>query len=157
MKKIELSVFEKFDKQWALLTAGDEKDFNTMTISWGELGTLWGKPVATVYVRPSRYTYKYMENSEYFTVSFYSGQYKKALSLLGKLSGRDCDKVSEAGLTPELIEQGITFAEAELTLICKKIYFADMDPALIPEDVKMKNYPDGDYHRMYIGEVVEIV
>ncbi len=45
-------IFEQFDKKWALLTAGSENDFNTMTISWGSLGTLWNKSVATVYVSP---------------------------------------------------------------------------------------------------------
>ena len=63
-------VFSKFDKQWALLTAGKEDDFNTMTISWGNMGTLWERPVMTVYVRTSRYTHDFMDREDYFTVSF---------------------------------------------------------------------------------------
>lgn len=69
--------FELFDKQWALLTAGDKNSYNAMTISWGGLGTLWNKPVATVYVKPIRYTHEFMEKSDYFTISFYSEKYRK--------------------------------------------------------------------------------
>ena len=71
----------KFDKEWALLTAGDSSKFNTMTISWGGFGTLWHKPVITVYVRKNRYTHEFMENNEYFTVSFYDSEYKKDLGI----------------------------------------------------------------------------
>ena len=76
-------IFSQFDKKWALLTAGDKDNFNTMTVSWGGLGTLWGKSVATVYVRTSRYTHEYMDNNEYFTISFYPEEYKKTLGVLG--------------------------------------------------------------------------
>ena len=44
--------------------------YNTMTISWGGLGTLWRRPVATVYVKKNRYTFEFMEQNDYFTVSF---------------------------------------------------------------------------------------
>ncbi|MCR5608730.1 MAG: hypothetical protein K6G26_06670, partial [Lachnospiraceae bacterium] len=81
------NIFETFDKQWALLTAGDIDNFNTMTISWGGLGTLWGKPVITSYVRQSRLTHDYIDNNEYFTVSFYPEEYKKILGILGSKSG----------------------------------------------------------------------
>ena len=51
-------IFNVFDQKWALLTAGTKDSFNTMTVSWGGLGTLWGKPAASVYVRSSRYTHE---------------------------------------------------------------------------------------------------
>ena len=94
-----VDIFSKLDKEWALLAAGSVKDHNAMTVSWGGMGTLWGKPVVTVYVRPNRHTYGYMEREEYFTLSFYPEQYRKALSVMGSKSGRDCDKDAEAGLT----------------------------------------------------------
>ena len=70
-------ILSVFDKKWALLTAGNEDNFNTMTISWGGLGTLWGKSVATVYVRTSRYTHDFMDSNGYFTVSFYPKECRK--------------------------------------------------------------------------------
>ena len=78
------NIFDQYDKKWALLTAGDKDKFNTMTISWGGLGTLWNKPVATVYVRTSRYTNEFMKDNDYFTVSFYPEECKKVLGVLNK-------------------------------------------------------------------------
>ena len=111
MMHLEADVFTKFDKQWALVTAGTPEHYNTMTISWGGLGTLWERPVATVYVKKNRYTFAFMEESDYFTVSFYPEEQRRALSLLGSTSGRDGDKVAAAGLTPEFLPQGITFRQ----------------------------------------------
>ena len=103
MMHLEADVFRKFDKQWALVTAGTPEHYNTMTISWGGLGTLWRRPVATVYVKKNRYTFEFMEQSDYFTVSFYPDEQRRTLSLLGSTSGRDGDKVAAAGLTPALL------------------------------------------------------
>lgn len=97
MMHLEADVFRKFDEQWALVTAGTPEHYNTMTISWGGLGTLWRRPVATVYVKKNRYTFEFMEQSDYFTVSFYPEAQRRALSLLGSTSGRDGDKVAAAG------------------------------------------------------------
>ena len=47
----DLKIFNKLNKEWALLSAGNKDAFNTMTISWGEMGTLWNKPVITCFVR----------------------------------------------------------------------------------------------------------
>ena len=149
--------FKLFDKKWALVTAGTKEDFNTMTVSWGGLGTLWSKPCATVYIKPCRYTYDYMNNSEYFTVSFYGEEYRGDLRILGTKSKRDGDKLSLTKLTPEFLAQGITFKEAECTLVCKKIYYQDLDIKQIPAEVIDRYYTSEEPHRMFIGEVVEIV
>ena len=82
MMHLEADVFRKFDKQWALVTAGTPEHYNTMTISWGGLGTLWRRPVATVYVKKNRYTFEFMEQNDYFTVSFYPEAQRPALSRL---------------------------------------------------------------------------
>ena len=87
--QFDTDIFAQFDKKWALLTAGGKEKFNTMTISWGGLGTLWGKPVATVYVRESRYTHEFMDREDYFTVSFYPESCRRTLGVLGSKSGRD--------------------------------------------------------------------
>ena len=87
-------IFGTYDKEWALLTAGSMDNFNTMTISWGGMGTLWGKPVVTVYVKPIRYTYEFLEKNDYFTLSFFPEEYRADLLTLGTKSGRDGDKTA---------------------------------------------------------------
>ncbi|MCR5830266.1 MAG: flavin reductase [Lachnospiraceae bacterium] len=150
-------IFSKFDKQWALLTAGNKDSFNTMTVSWGGLGTIWSKPVATVYVRTSRYTHEFMDREDYFTVSFYPEKYKKELAVLGAKSGRDMDKMNASGLTPKAVENSMTFEEAELTLVCKKLFMQNLDPANMNEDIRNTFYSKDAAHDMYIGEVVAIL
>lgn len=149
--------FDIFDKEWALLTAGAGQHYNTMTISWGGLGTLWGRPVATVYVKPIRYTHQFLEQNDYFTVSFYPDKYRRALELLGTLSGRDSDKVATAGLTPRVLDNTVTFEEAQVTLICKKIYRQDLDTTAMPADIVSAFYSKEAPHTMYIGEVIDIL
>ena len=153
-----VNAFKLFDEEWALITAGTKEDgYNTMTASWGGLGTLWSKPVATVYVKPIRYTHEFMEKNEYFTVSFYTEEQRKALALLGSLSGRDGDKVSKAGLTPAFLDKGVTFKEARVTLLCKKIYRHDFELEQAPQDARERYYASEPPHTMYIGEVVQIL
>ncbi len=155
--ELTTDIFSLFDKKWALLTAGKEDSFNTMTISWGGLGTIWNKPVATVYVRASRYTHEYMDDNEYFTVSFFSEDYRKVLGVLGSTSGRDMDKMGASGLTAFVCGNSIGFKEAETTLICKKLFKQRILPENMPEDVAAAFYADNDLHDMYIGEVVDIL
>lgn len=150
-------IFEQFDKKWALLTAGTKDKFNTMTISWGGLGTLWGKPVITAYVRQSRYTHEFMDNNDYFTVSFYPEDYKKTLGVLGSKSGRDMDKIHDSGLVAKEYAGTVTFEEAELTLVCKKLFKQTLDVNSMPEDVRKQFYEGQSDHDMFIGEVVEII
>ena len=159
----QTEIFSQFSQKWALLTAGTKDAYNSMTIGWGGMGTLWGKPVVTVYVKPSRYTYKFLNDNEYFTVSFYSEEYRKALAVMGSKSGRDCDKAKEAGLTPKFLEKSTTFEQADVTILCKKIYYDDMIMERFPAEA-LKNYDktrnDGREQypqRMYIGEVIEII
>ena len=157
MELFQADAFHIFDKQWALVTAGTLNHYNTMTISWGGLGTLWSRPVATVYVKPIRYTYQFLEKNEYFTVSFFPEAYKKDLGILGSKSGRDGDKISLTSLTPQPVEHGVTFSQASATLICKKIYWQDLDLEQIPQDEFYAYYQTEAPHRMYIGEVIDIL
>ena len=159
MDNIEFTtdILNVFDKQWALLTAGTEENFNTMTISWGGLGTLWNKPVTTVYVRTSRYTHEFMDESEYFTVSFFPEKYRKVLGVLGSKSGRDMDKAHDSGLTPVSAGASMFFREAEVTLVCRKLYRQLLDVNAMPETVARQMYEGQAPHDMYIGEIVEII
>ena len=152
----ETDIFSQFDKKWALLTAGTPDRFNMMTISWGGLGTLWNKPVATVYVRTSRYTHDFMENNELFTISFFPEQYKKILGVMGSKSGRDMDKMHESGLAPKEISGTVSFEEAEVTLVCKKLFKQELSVDNMPADIAESLYAGDAPHDMYIGEVVQI-
>lgn len=149
------NVFKLIAKDWMLITGGTKDNFNTMTASWGGLGILWGKNVAYCVIRPQRYTYQYMENTNSYTLSFFTDKYKKALGICGSQSGRDTDKVAAAGLSPEeLSAETVTFKEARLVLECRKLYYQDINPDNFIDTELDKNYPDKDYHRMYIGEIV---
>ena len=143
-------------KQWLLLTAGTREDFNTMTVGWGSLGGMWGKPFVQVVVRPTRHTRRYMEKYDTFTLCAFPPQYKKALTILGTKSGRDFDKVADSGLTviPSKMVEAPAFREAELILECRKTYWQDMDPEHFLADFIEGNYPQKDYHRIYYGEIV---
>ena len=152
-----LDIFTQFDKKWALVTAGNADSFNTMTISWGGMGTIWNKPVATVYVRTSRYTHEFIDNNDYFTVSFFSEDYKKILGVLGSKSGREMDKMHASGLTPVQVENGITFKEAETTFVCRKLCKQPIELRNMPEDVVNSFYKADKPHDMYIGEVINII
>ena len=161
LKNFNLEPFNILDKEWALLTAGNKDKFNTMTISWGGFGTIWHKPVVTVYVRPNRYTYEFIENSDYFTISFFDEKFKDDLAVLGSKSGRDLNKLALTKITPNFVEKGISFDESYLTIVCKKIYFQDINlENIIPEErenISLKLFNNQPVHRMYIGEVVEII
>lgn len=160
LKKIELSTlsfnpFAKIREQWMLLSAGTEEKWNTMTANWGGLGVLWYEPVATAYVRHSRYTHEFTEANDYFTLTFLQDGHKEALNLLGTKSGRDIDKMHESGLTPAFVEGQPTFAEAELVFVCKKLYAQDMGPENFKYQATLDRcYGDQDYHTMYIGQIV---
>lgn len=162
LKNFKLAPLYNIDQEWALLTAGTKEKYNTMTISWGGMGTIWNKPVVTVYVKPIRYTYEFMENSKYFTISFYDDEYKADLGILGTKSGRDIDKVSLTKLTPHFLGSTVSFKESKLTIVCKKIYFQDLDMNNIDiESIPKKDferfYKNEPIHRMYIGEVIDII
>jgi len=146
--------FKLIGKDWMLITAGTKESFNTMTGAWGGLGVLWYKNICFCVIRPNRYTYEFMEKCSTYTLSFLEEQYRDILTYCGTKSGRDFNKVTEAGLTPVFDKDSIYFAEARLVLICKKIYFQDMIPAHFLDHAIDEFYPLKDYHRMYVGEIV---
>lgn len=156
IKELEFSPFEKIGKQWMLITAGNKESFNTMTASWGGLGVLWNKNVAFTFIRPSRFTFEFCEREEFFTLTFFPEKYRKALSFCGSKSGRDFDKCKETGLTPVFDAEAPYFEEAELTLVCKKLYAQDMDKACVADSAVNANYGENEpMHKMYVGEIVK--
>lgn len=142
---------------WALLTAGKTDNYNMMTVSWGGVGELWGKDVCFVFVRPQRYTFEYMEQNEYFTLSFYGGEYKKELGICGSKSGRDTDKTALTGFSPIEIGESVSFKQAKVTVLLRKIAYQDMNPDGFIAPEIMGNYAASDFHRTYVGEIVKVI
>ena len=117
-KLLDLNPFAAIGDQWMLITAGTKERCNTMTASWGGVGVLWGKNVATAYIRPQRYTKEFVDAQGYFTLSFFGEAYRKALNLCGSRSGRDVDKVRECGFTVAEAACGAPyFEQAGLVLV----------------------------------------
>lgn len=162
VEQLQLNPMTKIAKQWMLLTAGNEsRGYNTMTASWGHLGSLWGHggglPTSVVYVRPQRYTKEFVDREELYTLSFFPEDCREKLLYLGTKSGRDEDKVAAVGLTPVFGADCTWFEEAELVLVCRKLYQAPVKPEYFLDKALMEDmYPDRDFHDLYIGEIVEV-
>ncbi len=156
---LAIPAFGLWDQRWLLLTAGENRPggFNSMTVSWGALGFIWGKPLAVVVVRPQRYTYEFMERGNTFSLCTFPPAFHDVLNLLGTKSGRDSNKMAECGLTPIALAQIPTpgFAQADLILECRKTYFDDLEPRHFLADYIPPLYRN-DYHRVYFGEVLAI-
>ncbi len=152
--------FQLIGKDWMLITAMKDHKVNTMTASWGGLGVMWGKNVAYIVVRNSRYTKEFIDDADTFSLSFFDSSYKSALKYLGAVSGRDEDKIHNAKLKIQLHEPGDTpfIDEANLVLVCKKLYAGELskDGFQIP-DIQEQWYKDEDYHVLYIGEITDIL
>jgi hypothetical protein len=72
-----------FEENWFLVTASDEGVTNTLTAAWGGFGNVCNKKVATVYIRPQRYTKKFIDKSGRFTLTFFNFNDSKIKSALG--------------------------------------------------------------------------
>ena len=155
---INENTFKLIGEEWMLISAGKDSIYNTMTASWGGLGILWNKPVVYIFIRPQRFTFEFIENNTYFSLSFLESKHKDILTFCGTKSGRNVDKIKETGLRPAYTENGtIYFEQAKLVLECKKLYYNDIQPENFIEQAIDKNYPQKDYHRMYIGEIVSVL
>ena len=158
IRKISVSPFTNFGYDWALVTAGTKEKFNSMTIGWGEMGTLWGFPVIQIFIKPIRYTFDFLKENDIFTVSFYDKKYKKKLGIMGVKSGRDGNKVEMVGFTPQFLENGgITFEEASVTYVLKKILLQQIDKSLIPDFAVEEYYTTEEPHYIIIGKVESVV
>lgn len=153
-EEITSNPFKLIGKDWALLTA-DKPDgkTNMMTVSWGGMGVLWGKPVAFIFVRPTRYTREFIEQTGRFSLSFFPEEQREALTLCGAKSGRDIDKISATKLHKRGFGGVSAFDEATLVLSCKNLYKDRIDPVGFLDDTIEKNYAEQDYHYLYVGEI----
>lgn len=154
---LEKSPFEMIGKDWMLITSGDKEKYNTMTASWGGVGVLWNKNVVFAFVRPQRFTYEFLNDNDYFSLSFFSQEYKNALAYCGKYSGRDVDKAKECNLTANFNENAPYFDEAETVIICKKLYIQDMKEECFLDKDLLSNYAGDDYHRVFVAQIVKVL
>ena len=158
MNMLEFNPFQKIGSEWAAVTAEADGKANAMTVSWGGVGVMWGKNVATIYIRDSRYTKEFVDREDYFTLAFFGEEHREALNLCGRVSGRDEDKIKEAGLTPYYVDGTVAFEEAKMIFVCKKVYVQRMGEANFVEKANLdKWYADKDMHNMYMGEIKKIL
>ncbi len=156
IRELGKSPVELIADSWGLVTAGNREKFNTMTVSWGAAGEIWGKDAVFIFIRPQRYTYEFIEKEDIFTLSFYGNEFKDALRFCGSKSGREFNKAAECGLTPVFTDGGVTFEEAEYTVVCRKMASQFIDPAGFIDSSIENNYANKDYHKMYIGEIIKV-
>ncbi len=162
MKKIEFTELQQnpaelIGKQWMLITAGTPDSFNCMTASWGGLGFLWNRPVAFVFVRPNRYTAKFIDEQASFTLSFMPEKYRADLIFCGRNSGRDVDKMAATSLRPMTTEGGLPAMEdADVVIECRKMAVATMQETDFVDfsEVSPQWYdPTNPLHKVYICEI----
>lgn len=156
--RLRLPAVGAFKDRWFLLAAGDfaAGSWNVMTVAWGGLGCMWKRPLAMIVVRPTRYTYEFLERHDHFTLSQLPAAMADKLNYIGSHSGRQVDKMRQTGLTPLASHKVAApgFAEAELILECRKTYFDNLEPAHFLAGYIEENYPQKDYHRLYFGEIL---
>ena len=154
-KEIDDNFIKAISDEWMLISAGDENGYNMMTASWGFVGEMWHNDSVIAMIRPQRYTMEFVNEKDYFTLSFY-GDKRDIHKVCGSMSGRDVNKTELTGLTPVFSDDTVYFKEARLVLVCKKQYvdilkkenFCDLEP--------LKNYQNNDFHYMVIGKIEKV-
>jgi len=165
IENVKVNPVAAFGDDWMALSAGSEGSGNAMCVAWGHLGCLWGgsrpgkmMPTAVVYVRPQRYTREFMEREPMFALCEFGPEYKKALGIIGSRSERDGDKLADAGLTPVYAEGTMYLREARRIYICRKVYHSALkETCFTDESLVERNYPERDFHEVYIGEIVKVL
>lgn len=158
--EFERSPFRLIGKEWLLITAPDDSKAsgaNAMTASWGNMGILWNKPVATVFVRPQRYTFSLCESADRFALCVLPDEHRNALKLCGTKSGKDTDKLAECGLDCIEVDEVKIIEKSSVAMICKKLYADDIKKDHFIDKEQIKHYPTDDFHRFYILEIEKIL
>ena len=160
-KDLRFNPFTLIGDEWMLITAGNpQTGCNTMTASWGHLGSLWGHddPTAVVYIRPSRYTKQFVDREDHFSLCVMDASFKPEMGYLGSVSGRDEDKIAKTGLTPVYADNTVYFAQAKLVLICRKVYHAQLqESGFLDPTILENNYPHRDFHTLYVGRIEKVL
>ena len=154
-EELELNPFRVIGEDNFLLTAGSIKDWNTMTAGWGGFGYLWNRPVVFVFVRESRYTLKYLEENDRFSLSFFKADEanREMLRLAGTRSGRDYPKMTGLGLAASTKDDAIVFEGANMNITATRACIAKLDDGSFIDRSLLSYYPQGDWHYMLVGSV----
>lgn len=155
-KEIDGNIIKAIADEWMLISAGDEKGYNMMTASWGFAGEMWGNDSVIAMIRPQRYTMEFVDNNDYFTLSFY-GDRKDIHKVCGNKSGREVNKTELTGLTPVFSDNTVYFDEARLVLVCKKQYVGRLEENCFTDKEPLKWYENKDYHYMIVGKIEKVL
>ena len=156
--EIEGNSIKLFKMDHPVVVFGDINHHNGLTVAWGSIGCLWSKDIATVYVKPTRYSFEFANQCEYFTIMWFDDRKDEINKVFGAKSGRDVNKEQLCNLTPFELDGGVAYKEASLIIVCKKIYQSPLDKnAILSEEVLNKPlYSDGLFHSEYFGEIVGV-
>ncbi len=157
VKTVNLNPFQMIGGDWMLLAAEKAGKVNAMTASWGGMGTMWDKPVAFAVIRPQRYTKEFVDGSAVFSLNFLDPhQYRQQQNYMGTVSGRDEDKIAHCGFSVLHDSDAPYFGESRFVLVCRKLFAQPYDPScFIDKTIEGKCYPSGDFHTLYIAEVIK--
>lgn len=160
IESLKLNPIEKFKKQWFLISVGTTyNDYNLMTANWATIGYLWNKPVISIFIRPQRYTYNFIESNQYVCINFLSKKYNNILTLCGSRSGKQINKKSLEGISVTNYNDECVFVDqSELVIISKKIFKSNIKSKQFLENkINDLFYADSDYHTMYVLEIETIL
>ncbi len=155
-KEIKENLIGAIADEWMLISAGNENEYNMMTASWGFAGEMWGSDSVIAMVRPQRYTMEFINDNDYFTLSFY-GENKDIHKVCGSKSGRAVNKTELTGLTPVFEKDTVYFEQARLVLVCKKQYVQSLTEECFIDKEPLKWYGDKDFHNMVIGKIEKVL
>ena len=150
---------ELVGKDMMLITVEDKEKgrVNAMTASWGSFGVLWNKNIAVCFIRQSRHTYHLAEENERFSLAFFGGERRDALTFCGRSSGRDTDKFAELGFHTVELDGVPVIDEAKTVVICRKLYTDMIDPSGFEDkELYERYYSDGDLHKLFVCEIEKV-
>lgn len=159
------NVFRLVGQDWLLVSAAKDGKTNGMTASWGGFGVLWARPVAFIFIRPTRYTKEFVDAQPHITLSVFDPSMKPMMNYFGTVSGRDEDKIAKSGLTLTERDGYTYFDEARLSIFAKKLYaqllaekyFTELSDNAAPKEDPRVYYPEHDYHTMYVAEIEKVL
>lgn len=152
-------IFNKIPNPGIILATGDNKtNKNIMTIGWLQLGFIWKDPVVTILVRPSRYSYKLLQEHDEFTLNVMPDTFVKEIAFCGVKSGAYCDKFKETGLKIASTKKifSVALKDAEIILECKRLYKTNIEPENLNDLILARYYGEGDFHQIIIGMILNI-
>ncbi len=156
--ELQNNLFKMISKDWGVITVSGEDKVNGMTASWIQMGYIWNKDVVTVYVRPQRYTDELMRKEETFSVAFFDEEYREQVNYLGRISGKDEDKLKKCDFTTTIVEDTAVIEQASVVFVCKKLYQGILKKEnFLDQELAKKCYPGEDFHHAYVAEIKEVL